>query len=118
MSWEENVAKQLPLLNLISLPTLQTPGNVLPWHQDKFFNFKRNYPNDIKFIVRFTIFMKDWQIGHVLQAGNSIISHWRAGDCVIWYPDRWHLSANIGINNKWTNNITGILTEEINWDSI
>jgi hypothetical protein len=111
MEWEEGIANQLPLTNWISRPTMQTPGNVMPWHCDNFYYFKRNYPNQ-EFVIRFVIFMQDWQIGHVLQAGDSIISHWKAGDVIVWHPERMHLSANIGYNNKWTINTTGILKEE------
>lgn len=111
MDWEEAIATQLPLTNWISRPTMQTPGNIMPWHQDNFYYFKRNY-TDLEFVIRFVIFMQDWQIGHVLQAGNSIISHWKAGDVIVWHPARMHLSANIGVTNKWTINTTGILKEE------
>ena len=62
-------------------------------------------------IIRFVVFMKDWDIGHVLQSENSIISHWKAGDTIVWHPGKFHLSANIGISSKWTFNITGILKD-------
>lgn len=112
LSFQNAVVNQLPLQHATSRVGCQPPGNVLPWHQDKFVYFKRQFPNEIDFVVRFVIFMQDWQMGHVLQAGDSVITHWKAGDAVLWHPDRWHVSANIGNVNKWTMNITGILSEE------
>ena len=113
MSWERVIMEQLPLNNATSRPTLQPPGNVMPWHQDQFFYFKRQNPGQDQYVVRFIVFQTDWQNGHLLQAGNSFVSHWTAGDILLWYPDRWHLSANVGTTDKWTFNVTGILKEEI-----
>lgn len=118
MSWEGKLAELLPLECPISRPTLQSPGNVMPWHRDNFHFYKRQHSDNSEPVVRFIVFMKDWDVGHVLQAGNSIIANWRAGDVILWHPDRFHLSANIGISNKWTTNITGKLQENIRLDKI
>lgn len=115
MAWEDRVAKHLPLTAVESKPTLQTPGNIIPWHQDKFFSFKRQH-GDTEFIVRFVVFLRDWATGHFLQAGDSVICHWKAGDVITWMPQRMHLSVNVGIENKWTVNYTGILKENFEWD--
>lgn len=117
MDWEKHIASQLPLQFPSTRPTLQTPGNVMPWHQDKFIYFRRLHTDQSEYIVRFIVFMKDWDIGHFLQAGNSVISHWKAGDVILWHPHRLHLSANVGISDKWTLNVTGILQEEVNYQS-
>lgn len=116
MSWEGEIMKQLPLTNATGRPTLQPPGNVMPWHQDKFIYFKRENPGHDDHVVRFIVFQKDWQNGHLLQAGDSFVTHWKAGDILLWYPDRWHLSANVGITDKWTFNVTGILKGEVTWN--
>ena len=113
MDWESYVLERLPITNSICRPTLQKPGNIMPWHNDKFFNFKRNYPNQKEFVVRFIIFINDWTPGQFIQAGNSVIKGWQAGDIVLWHPTRMHLAVNAGYANKWTTNITGILDEEI-----
>lgn len=113
MPWEQTIMDWFPLEQPISRPTLQKPGNIIPWHQDQFFFFKRKHPQQYNHVVRFIVFMKDWEVGHLLQAGNSVVTHWQAGDVILWYPDRMHLGANVGVTNKWTQNVTGILKEEI-----
>lgn len=115
MAWEQPVMDKLPLYYPISRPTLQEPGNIMPWHEDKFFYFRRKYPEFAEYIVRFIVFQKDWDVGQIIQAGNSIISHWQAGDAIVWYPSRMHLSCNAGVSGKWTQNITGILKEEFDF---
>jgi hypothetical protein len=118
MSWESAVISQLPLHHAVGRPTLQPPGNIMPWHEDKFFYFERQYPDLLQWVCRFIVFQNDWSPGQIIQAGNSICSHWRAGDVIVWYPSRWHLSANAGIENKWTCNITGVLHEVLDYDRI
>lgn len=115
MSWESRIVAQLPLSHAVNTPTLQHPGQVTPWHRDRHYYYKKTHPGMEDYVVRFLMFLKDWQIGHIVQAGNSVITHWKAGDVILWHPMRLHLSGNIGINNKWTNNITGILNEEIDF---
>lgn len=114
LSWEQSVMDALPLDSAVSKGTMQTPGNIMPWHQDYFITFRRKFP-DNPYVIRFIVFLEDWKTGHMLQAGNSVITHWCAGDAITWRPDRWHLSANCGIENKWTVNVTGVLQENFNW---
>lgn len=118
MPWETALLDLLPLDYAISRPTLQSPGNIMPWHQDNFHFFKRQNPKHSAFIVRFIVFMKDWDVGHIIQAGDSAITNWQAGDVILWHPTRWHLSANIGISDKWTTNVTGRLQEYVRLDKI
>jgi len=115
MEWEQRLIEQLPLDYAISRPTLQTPGNMMPWHEDKFFYFRRQHPDLLKWVVRFIVFQNNWTQGQMLQAGNSICSHWKAGDIIVWYPSRMHLSANAGFQDKWTCNITGVLHEKVDF---
>jgi len=107
--WENLIAEVLPLDNAVVTIHRQDPGQVLPWHIDRFFMHKRLYPNDERPIWRFLVFLEEWQNGHVLQVGNSVLHHWQQGDTVVWTPGTWHLAANVGLNKKWTANITGFL---------
>lgn len=115
MDWEKALVEKLPLDYAICRPTLQMPGNIMPWHEDKFFYFRRQYPDMSDWVARFIVFQNDWTQGQIIQAGNSICSHWRAGDVIVWHPNRWHLSANAGIQGKWSCNVTGILHKEIDF---
>jgi hypothetical protein len=117
MSWENRISSQLPFEpDCVVTPTLMTPGNVMPWHQDGFYYFKNNTSSELfQYVIRCLIFLKDWETGHYLQVEDSVIHHWKAGDVLFWHPDRWHVVANVGYTNRWTCNITGILTETIDY---
>ena len=108
--WEQDILKQLPLDHAVATLTRQDPGQILPWHQDRFFFLKNQYPEDSRPIWRFLMFMEDWKMGHVLQVGDSFLHHWHQGDVYVWQPGMHHVSANIGLETKWTCNITGFLT--------
>jgi hypothetical protein len=113
MEWENQLKQSLPLSNSISRPTLQQPGNIMPWHQDQFFYFNRQYPTQTEYIARFLVFMNDGGPGQMLQVGNSVVYNWKAGDTILWHPSTMHVAINAGYYNKWTTNVTGILDEQI-----
>jgi len=110
-SWENELLQQLPLEHGIVTLTRQDPGQILPWHEDKFYLLKKQHPNDSRMIVRFLTFFQDWDIGHMLQVQDEIIYKWKQGDTWIWSPGTMHLAANVGLTPKWTCNITGFLTD-------
>ena len=91
----------------------QHPGQFLPWHEDTYVGFKKefNIPNDVK-VTRYSLFLKDWQWGHFFSAGNSIMHQWKQGDIIELKPKMHHTTCNAGMVPKLTMTITGTVTEE------
>lgn len=90
----------------------QRPGQVLPWHNDHFYKIIENNPEvDKTRIVRANIFMEDWKTGHILQIDNEVISNWKKGYGFIWSSGVYHLSGNLGLEDKYTMQISGILLD-------
>lgn len=87
----------------------QLPGNVIPWHRDTFYQIKKNFPEDDRNPVRANIYLEDWKIGHFIQYGDSISTHWQAGDGFIWNSEVLHLGANAGMEPKHTLQVSGFL---------
>ena len=108
--WEKDVCDQLPLVNAVATVTRQDPGQVLPWHQDEFFYHKKFFASTDLEIWRFLVFLSDWKPGHFVQANDTVYHHWKFGDTIVWQPKTMHLSANVGLETKWTCNVTGHLT--------
>lgn len=76
-----------------------TSGCSLMWHFDTYATFVKY--NDIKLhqvknISRTAIMMNDWDRGQILQVGNGIYTHWKAGDTFTWKADMWHGMSNFG----------------------
>jgi hypothetical protein len=63
MDWESRILEKLPIDSSVGIVIKETPGHTMPWHQDRYTYFKHvNGVTDN--IVRFIVFLKDWQIGH------------------------------------------------------
>jgi hypothetical protein len=86
-------------------------GTVLPTHGDlykryiKLFKLKGHEAN----IRRALVFLEDWHPGHYFEGNDEPFVKWRAGDVVEWNYDTPHLAANLGIEPRYTLQITGHL---------
>lgn len=111
--WESALLAQLPLDRGVVTLTRQDPGQILPWHMDRFFMLRRLHPADTRMIARVLLFVEDWKMGHLLQIHRDMCTHWQQGDLWIWPPGTYHLSANVGLEPKWTCNITGFVNDAV-----
>ena len=93
----------------------QEPGNFTGWHFDTYHsvatkgNLTEEQKKDIK---RYWIPLEDWHWGHFIQVGNSVLTHWKAGEIYTWNYGMYHLGANAGIKTRWSCQVTGYSTEE------
>lgn len=88
-----------------------TTGTVMPEHQDRYkryielFNLQGQEDN----IRRALILLEDWKSGHYLEAMGSPVVNWKAGQVVEWTYDTPHMAANLGLEDRYTLQITGHL---------
>jgi len=62
---------------------------------------------DVKNLVRYTIFLQDWEPGHIFVWDDQYIANYKAGDMFEWSdPMSVHGPANIGYNTRYTCQIT------------
>ena len=85
----------------------QEPGNIIPKHRDMFFKIKEKYPNSKAELVRANIFLEDWKSGHYLEFDEQPHSHWKANEGYLINNEVIHLSANAGLEDKYTLQISG-----------
>lgn len=95
----------------------QPPGNTIPWHYDTHINFYKKIKQKKlnikkKEIIRYMMFLEDWDWGHFFCIGSSVISKWKKGDIVTWDPIIHHTGSNGGMKPKVTMNITGVITKK------
>ena len=89
-----------------------TPGDNLPNHSDLYkkyislFDLISRRHN----IVRYVFFPEDRKPGHIFEVDGTIID-WRAGDYIAWRYDVPHLGANLGTEDRYTIQVTGVLCE-------
>jgi len=81
--------------------------DILPNHRDLYARYKQVYElwhgEDI---WRAIVFLEDRKQGHILEIEGEVLN-WKAGDYVMWKNDAEHAAANIGIDPRYTLQITG-----------
>ena len=86
-------------------------GTVLPTHGDLYLRYIELFKlqGQEHRIRRAIVFLADWKPGHYSEAGDVAKVNWRAGDAIEWSYDAPHMAANIGLEPRYTLQITGWL---------
>ena len=109
----DNIGKQLNMEVITVSSICQPPGCVIPLHRDTFFQINKQYPDRTERKVRANIYLEDYKIGHFIQYSLDnelhVSTNWSAGDGLLWDSSVEHLSANAGMKDKYTLQISGFL---------
>lgn len=86
-------------------------GTVMPVHSDLYKRYIELFDlqGQEHTIRRALILLEDWKPGHYLEALSKPYVNWSAGDVVEWIYDVPHSAANIGLEDRYTLQITGHL---------
>ena len=86
-------------------------GTVMPNHNDRYVRYINlfNLQGREHLIRRALVFLEDWKSGHYLEAMGEPVVGWKAGQVTEWTYDTPHMAANIGIEPRYTLQITGHL---------
>lgn len=84
-------------------------GCVMPVHSDLYKRYVEvfNLQGQEHTIYRALVFLEDWKSGHYLEVHGAPVVEWRAGTVVEWQYDAPHMAANIGLEPRYTLQITG-----------
>jgi hypothetical protein len=107
--WCYNVTEQIPLQNSGITLYCMPPGIIMPEHSDTFIKYREIM--NLKLIDnvgRAVIFLEDWKSGHYFEIDETPIVNWKKGDYILWKNDTPHMAANLGKENRYTMQITGI----------
>lgn len=81
--------------------------NILPYHRDTYKYYRTLFNiKDLSIIRRAVIFLEDWKPGHIFEIENIPITNWKAGEWVLWENDSPHMAANLGLEPRYTAQIT------------
>jgi len=103
------IGQQLGIEVVTVSTILQPPGCVIPLHRDMFYQISQRYPDRKETKVRANIYLEDWQLGHFIQYGNTVSTHWSRGEGFLWDSEVLHLGANAGMIPKYTLQVSGFL---------
>jgi hypothetical protein len=84
-------------------------GTVLPTHSDLYVKYVKlfNLQGQEHRIRRAVVFLEDWKLGHYSEINNFGLVNWQAGTVLEWEYDVPHSAANIGVEDRYTLQITG-----------
>lgn len=84
-------------------------GTVLPTHGDLYKRYIELFDLEGKkhTIYRALVLLEDWKSGHYLELNSTPIVNWKAGSVVEWQYDTPHMAANLGLEDRYTLQITG-----------
>jgi hypothetical protein len=107
--WCFELAKQIPLKNSTITLYCMTPGTIMPEHSDMFYRYRQIMNlKSIDNVGRAVIFLEDWKSGHYFEIDKNPIVNWKSGDYILWQNDVPHMAANLGKENRYTMQVTGI----------
>jgi hypothetical protein len=86
-------------------------GENMKPHIDHFKIYTQIKNCDRKDVRRVLVMLEDWKPGHYLEIDGEGIVNWVAGDWFMWEPDVEHAAANIGVEDRYTLQITGQVSE-------
>ena len=84
-------------------------GTILPTHGDLYLKYTELFDLQGRehTIRRAIVLLEEWKSGHCLEIMGRPITDWKAGTVIEWSYDTPHLAANIGIDPRYTLQITG-----------
>ena len=88
------------------------PGHYLPLHKDKYGFYSKKYNiSDLDLIKRYIIFLEDCSPGQMLIVKDTVYSNWKAGDIAHWQGTDIHSAVNLGMTDRYTLQVTGIIND-------
>lgn len=81
---------------------------IMPVHVDHFRTYSRLNNASIDQIYRVLIMLEDWKSGHYLELDGVGYVNWKAGDWFKWKSNTPHAAGNVGIEPRYTLQITGL----------
>jgi hypothetical protein len=111
-SWNTKIIKHFKDLGWNNIGTSyyrMNTGTVMPVHQDLYKKYIEvfNLQGKEQTIFRALVLLEDWKSGHYLEVNGVPIVEWSAGTVVEWIYDTPHMAANIGLEPRYTLQITG-----------
>jgi hypothetical protein len=82
-------------------------NEILPVHGDDYKLYREKFKVELDDCYRILVFLEDWKSGHYFEFNNEPIVNWKSGDYFIWGGKVPHMAANIGVEDRYTLQITG-----------
>lgn len=106
--WIKNFDQSVDLKDKTYTIYKMTTCEIMPVHRDHYRTYMRLHNIDsYDKVFRRLVFLEDWKPGHYFEVDGSGIINWHAGDYYQWSGDVPHAASNIGVEDRYTLQITG-----------
>lgn len=82
---------------------------IMPPHSDHYRTYCRLNNVEPNSVCRVVLMLEDWKPGHYFELNGKGYVNWKAGDWFKWKSTTSHAASNIGIEDRYTLQITGII---------
>lgn len=106
--WVYNVASKLNLQKPGFVFYRMQTNDIMPTHVDHFRKYCEVFSVERQDVWRSIVFLEDWKSGHYFEVDNEAVCNYKAGEFVMWSSDVPHAASNIGIEDRYTLQITGV----------
>jgi len=82
-------------------------NDIIPNHSDAYNVYTKKFNCKQEDVHKILVFLEDWKSGHYFELEGKPILEWKSGDYITWAGKTNHFAANIGVDNRYTLQITG-----------
>ncbi len=82
-------------------------NDIIPSHFDAYNVYTQKFNCSAEDVHKVLIFLEDWKSGHYFELDGKPYVDWKAGDWISWKGKTEHFAANIGVEFRYTLQITG-----------
>lgn len=110
--WILNMEKLFGMYNQTYTVYRMDTLEIMPTHSDHFNTYCRLNNTTPDKVERTILMLEDWKPGHYFELDGVGYVNWKAGDWFKWRGDVPHAASNIGIEPRYTLQITGMPVAE------
>ncbi len=108
-AWISSLDKSFGLKNQTYCFYRMKTLEIMPIHTDKYLRYIQVFNADPSKVCRALLMLEDWKSGHYLELDGRGFVNWKKGDWFMWKTDCPHAASNIGVEDRYTLQITGEL---------
>ena len=82
-------------------------NDIIPNHSDAYNVYTKKFNCKTEDVHKILVFLEDWKSGHYFEVEGNPFIEWKSGDYISWVGNTEHFVANIGIEYRYTLQITG-----------
>lgn len=107
--WTKDIGNNVGLKNCGFTFYKMSTLDIMPPHYDHFETYSRIFDVEKFNVYRAIMFLEDWKPGHYFEYDKNPFTGWKKGDYIMYSHDIEHAASNIGIEPRYTLQITGTL---------